>query len=125
VVRRLTLEQTRHEQRPGDDGPVTVERETSGNLMFATTGFPAEVDRETRELDPARGVVFRKVRATWTRTRGLVPELVAPLGGDVQKIEDPCNPDYVGPRTCDELPVAPVPDDDADASDPDPADPDA
>jgi hypothetical protein len=105
VLRRLTLEQQRREQRRGDDdGLVTVERKVSGHLMFATTGFPAEIDRETRELDPVRGVVFRKVRANWTRSRGIVPELVTPPAGDVQMIEDPCNPDYVGPRTCDEPP---------------------
>jgi hypothetical protein len=107
VLRRLAVEQSRREQRPGDDGPVTVEREVEAKLMFATTGFPAEVDRETRELDPVRGVVFRKVRANWTRTREIVPELVAPVTNDVQVIDDPCNPDYVGPRTCD--PPAPVP----------------
>jgi hypothetical protein len=106
VLRRLTVEQSRREQRPGDEGPVTVEREVEAHLMFATTGFPADVDRETRELDPVRGVVFRKVRATWVRTRGLVPELVVPPGTDVQQIEDPCNADYVGPRACNEPPAA-------------------
>jgi hypothetical protein len=108
MVRRLVVEQSRREQRPGDEGPVTVEREVEATLSFASTGFPAEVDRETRELDPERGVVFRKVRADWTRTRGLVPELMAPPGGEVQVIDDPCNPDYVGPRSCEE-PAAPQP----------------
>lgn len=109
VLRRLELEQQRREQRPGDDGPVTVERQVTGHLMFATTGFPTEVDRETRELDPVRGVVFRKVRGTWTRGRGLVPELVAPQPTDVQVIDDPCNPDYVGPLTCEQAPAPAVP----------------
>lgn len=109
VLRRLVLEQSRREQRAGDADPVRVERQVRGHVMFTTTGFPAEIDRETRELDPVRGVVFRKVRASWARTRGIVPELVAPAGSDVQVIDDPCNPDYVGPLTCNE--PAPVPSD--------------
>jgi hypothetical protein len=128
VLRRLELEQQRREQRSGDDGPVTVERQVTGHLMFATTGFPAEVDRETRELDPVRGVVFRKVRGTWTRSRGIVPELVTPQPSDVQVIDDPCNPDYVGPLTCEQPPTPAVPedeatepDDDADSAAPDDA----
>jgi hypothetical protein len=103
LLRQLTIVQERREQRPGDGGPVTVEREVQAQMLFATTGFPAQLDRETREFDPVRGVVFRKVRAEWSRTRGLVPELVAPpSSGDVQMITDPCNPDYVGPRLCEE-----------------------
>ena len=47
VMRRLVVEQSRREERPGDDGPVTVEREVKARLLFATTGFPAEIDRET------------------------------------------------------------------------------
>jgi len=109
VLRRLAVEQQRREQRAGDGGPVTVEREVEARLMFSTTGFPSEVDRQTRELDPVRGVVFRKVRASWTRARSIVPELVAPVSNDVQAIEDPCNPDYVGPRTCDEQTPVPEP----------------
>jgi hypothetical protein len=105
VMRRLVIEQSRREQRLGDGAPVRVERKITGHLMFATTGFPAEVDRETRELDPVRGVVFRKVKSNWTRARSIVPELVAPVTNDVQAIDDPCNPDYVGPRLCDELPT--------------------
>lgn len=107
VLRRLAFEQSRREQRPGDDGPVRVERRIDGHLMFATTGYPAEIDRETRELDPVRGVVFRKVKANWTRARSIVPELVAPVTNDVQAIDDPCNPDYVGPRLCQEPPASP------------------
>lgn len=114
VVRRLTIEQARREQRAGADGPITVESEVKEQLMFATSGFPVELDRETRELDPVGGVVFRKVRATWTRARGLVPELVAQPTGDVQVISDPCNPDYVGPRSCDG-PDATEPDTEPDA----------
>ena len=109
VMRRLAIEQSRREQRLGDGAPVRVEREIKGHLMFATTGFPAEVDRETRELDPVRGVVFRKVRSSWTRARSIVPELVAPVTNDVQAIEDPCNPDYVGPRLCPEQPTPEAP----------------
>lgn len=119
VVRRLAFEQSRREQRPGDGGPVRVERRIDGHLMLSTTGFPAEVDRETRELDPVRGVVFRKVKASWTRARSIVPELVAPVTNDVQAIEDPCNPDYVGPRLCQEPPASP----EAPASEPGEAEP--
>ncbi len=125
VLRRVDVEQERREQRPGEEGPITVEREVQARLLLSTSGFPAEIDRQTRELDPVRGVVFRKVRASWVRTRGLVPELVAPPGSDVQAIADPCNPDYVGPATCEEPPAPTPPADDPPADDPPADDPPA
>ena len=109
VLRQLRVEQSRREQRPGDQGPVTVEREVKALVLFADAGYPTDVDREIREADPEHGVVFRKVRAKWSSSRGVVPELVAPAVNDVQVIRDPCNPDYVGPLSCDE-PPAPEPD---------------
>ena len=90
---------------------MTVEREVNGILFFDAQGFPAEVDRETREFDPEQGMVFRKVRASWSRFRGMVPELITPPSGDVQVIEDPCNPDYVGPLHCPEA-TPPKPEED-------------
>lgn len=103
VVRRLMIEQRRLEQRPSEDGPVTVERDVHAEVMFDDTGYPAEIDRAIREADPELGVVFRKVRAKWNATRGVVPELLnPPARGDVQVIRDPCNADYVGPLTCDD-----------------------
>lgn len=111
VLRRLAIEQHRREQRPTAEGPVTVEREARATVLFADAGYPAEIDREIREADPERGMVFRKVRAEWKPTRGAIPELVAPVGGDVQVIRDPCNPDYVGPLSCDEPQGTAEPDD--------------
>lgn len=103
TLRRLAVEQERQEQRVGETGPLTVERQARAVLLFAGDGYPVELDREIQEFDPVDGMVFRKVRAQWTRTRGLVPELIAPPDtGDVQVIRDPCNPDYVGPETCED-----------------------
>ncbi|MCH9681654.1 MAG: hypothetical protein K0V04_09490 [Deltaproteobacteria bacterium] len=96
---RLRIGQDRREQRHSEPDPQTVEREIRGQMMFSVDGYPLELDRETQEFDPEYGMVFRKVRATWTRARGLVPEMMAP-GTDVQVINDPCNPDYVGPKPC-------------------------
>ncbi|MEM9458576.1 MAG: hypothetical protein AAGF11_30650 [Myxococcota bacterium] len=103
TLRRLAVEQERREQRVGEAGPLTVERQARAVLLFAGDGYPVELDREIQEFDPVDGMVFRKVRAQWTRTRGLTPELIAPPdSGDVQVIRDPCNPDYVGPEACED-----------------------
>ncbi|MEX1363978.1 MAG: hypothetical protein AB1Z98_12685, partial [Nannocystaceae bacterium] len=105
--RRLVIEQSRRAQRPGVTDPITVEREITSVIMMTADGFPAEIDRETKEFDPELGMVFRKVRAEWSRFRGVVPELINMPGGDVQVITDPCNPDYVGPQECEEQPPPP------------------
>lgn len=107
---RLRMSQTRHDGRATDGDPVTVEREVAGVLLFDADGFPAELDREIKEFDPEQGMVFRKVRAQWGRFRGVVPELLTTPGTDVQVINDPCNPDYVGPKECEEEPDVPPPD---------------
>ncbi|MCX4245612.1 hypothetical protein [Paraliomyxa miuraensis] len=117
VVRRLMIEQQRHEQRGGERGPVTVERDVRAEVLFADAGYPADIDRETREADPEEGVVFRKVRAKWIATRGLVPELMVPPPGDVQVIRDPCNPDYVGPLACEDEGDEPEPPEEDDEPD--------
>lgn len=112
TVARLDIEQLRKAQRPGARGPLTVERKTRSVLMFSPSGFPVELDRETQEFDPERGMVFRKVRAQWTSLRGQLPELITPaetVTDDVQVITDPCNPDYVGPKVCETVEPEPEP----------------
>ncbi len=109
-------------------GADEAQRRGTVRALYATDGYVAEVDRETREFQPSLGVSYRKVRATWTRTRHIQPELVAPTPDteDVQVISDPCNVDYVGPKTCDDPQRAPEPDsDDADSDDADSDDADA
>lgn len=97
------------------------ESEGHARVLFATAGYVAELDLETQAFSADSGMVYRKIRADWRRSREIVPELVG--GGeestdDVQVISDPCNPDYVGPKTCDEAvaepaPAVPAPVDDA------------
>jgi hypothetical protein len=88
---------------------TAAEGETHARVLFAVTGYVAEIDRETQAFSADSGMVYRKIRADWRRTREIVPELVG--GGDesedVQLIRDPCNPDYVGPLQCDEPGKAP------------------
>jgi hypothetical protein len=97
-------------RRRGDAEGTAAEGEGHARVLFATGGFVAEVDRETQGFSADSSIVYRKIRADWRRTREIVPELVN--GGedpneDVQLIRDPCNPDYVGPLSCDEPPGAP------------------
>lgn len=110
-------------RRRSNAAGAASEGDTHVRALFATKGFVAELDRETQAFSADAGMVYRKIRAEWRRTREIVPELV---GGedesteDVQVIRDPCNPDYVGPLQCDE--PAPEPDPAPDAEpEPEPA----
>lgn len=103
TLARLSIEQRRTEA-PDDARDVhQVSREVRALMMFSPNGYPAELDRETRQFNPDGTLMFRKVRSSWAPLRGQLPErLAAPAeqGGDVQVITDPCNADYVGPEVC-------------------------
>ena len=73
--------------------------------------FLRDIPFDAQAFSADSGMVYRKIRADWRRTREIVPELVggADESEDVQLIRDPCNPDYVGPLSCDEPGKAPAP----------------
>ncbi|MCR9161192.1 MAG: hypothetical protein ACE37F_12985 [Nannocystaceae bacterium] len=70
-----------------------VEGETQ--LRLSEHGVPTQLHTELRDFDPVRGTAVQEVHAQWSRTdagdRGAT---------DVQDIDDPCDPDYVGTATC-------------------------
>jgi hypothetical protein len=94
-VVRLSIEQRRKETITTKEGAHTNEIEGTSKALFSTKGYLAEVDGETREYDPSQGMNFRKLRVQWRKTAaGRVGDT------DVQAIDDPCHPDYVGPAVC-------------------------
>jgi hypothetical protein len=96
-VVRLSIEQKKKETITTPDGARTNEIEGKSTALFSTLGYLAEVDGETREYDPKQGMNFRKVRVQWKKT---AKGHAGSGGGDVQTIDDPCHPDYVGPAEC-------------------------
>lgn len=96
---QLKIELQRKETITTKDGSRTSEIQGKSSALFSMQGYLAEVDGETREYDPKQGMNFRKVRVQWKKTA----QGTAGAGtGDVQAIEDPCHPDYVGPAECKE-----------------------
>jgi len=98
-VVRLVIQEKRKEIVTTKDGARASESERKSTALFATTGYLAEVDGETREYDPKQGMNFRKLSVRWRRT-AQGQGTAAPA--DVQTIADPCHPDYVGPAECTE-----------------------
>lgn len=70
-----------------------VEGETS--LHLSSDGVPMELETELREFDPIYGTAVQLIRGTWKRTDAGEQGTT-----DVQTIDDPCDPDYVGTATC-------------------------
>jgi hypothetical protein len=93
----LKIELQRKETITTKDGARTNEIHGKSSALFSTQGYLAEVDGETREYDPKQGMNFRKVRVQWKKT---AKGHAGSGGGDVQTIDDPCHPDYVGPAEC-------------------------
>jgi hypothetical protein len=100
-VARFELAITSAPIGPDDQG----ERQGTLVALFATAGYPASIDLEARDFDPTLGMSFRRIQVEWTKG-GVAPiDLAVPRDEgpqDVQVITDPCNPDYVGPRMCDD-----------------------
>ena len=76
-------------------GPRRRQVEGETDLRLSERGVPIELHTELRDFDPVRGTAVQEVHGSWSRTdagdRGAT---------DVQDIDDPCDPDYVGTATC-------------------------
>lgn len=76
-------------------GPRRRQIDGETDLRLSDQGVPAEFHVELRDFDPLRGTAVQQVHGRWTRTdagdRGTT---------DVQDIDDPCDPDYVGTARC-------------------------
>ena len=103
----------------GRDG--AGERQGNTRALFATAGYPAHVDLESRDFDPVNGMALRRVQVEWKKAGKALPllQIVPEEAEDEQVITDPCNPDYVGPATCQELEVLQDGEDDDDDDDDD------
>jgi hypothetical protein len=100
-VARLEFEMTKVPIGANEEG----ERQGSQNALFAVAGYPARIDVEARDFHPHEGMSFRRIQVEWKKGGKALPELAAPRDDgpqDVQVIRDPCNPDYVGPASCEE-----------------------
>jgi hypothetical protein len=68
--------------------------------LFSTSGdYLAAVEGEIRKFDPTAGTTFTKMQVDW-RKQSRAAIAPAPQTAEVQKIDDPCHPDYVGPGEC-------------------------
>lgn len=76
-------------------GPRRRQIEGEIALRLSERGVPVELHTALRDFDPVRGTAVQEVHGSWSRTdagdRGAT---------DVQDIDDPCDPDYVGTATC-------------------------
>ncbi len=80
-------------QTPSGPRRRQVDGETT--LHLSRDGVPARLQSELREFDPSQGTAVQLVRASWKRTDAGEQGTT-----DVQTIDDPCDPDYVGTATC-------------------------
>lgn len=130
-VVRLAIAHQRKETVTTEEGARDNESTGKSTALFSTRGYLAQIDGESRDYDPVRGMNFRKINVTWKRAGGAGapageqaisdpchPDYVGAAqceGADAQQINDPCDPDYVGSDECKD--AAPTPASDAPASD--------
>ena len=64
-------------------------------LRLSERGVPTELYTELRDFDPIQGTAVQQIHGSWSRTDNGDSGTT-----DMQDIEDPCDPDYVGTATC-------------------------
>lgn len=76
-------------------GPRRRQIEGESEVRLSESGVPSELHAELRDFDPTRGTAVQQIHGSWTRT-----DMGDHGATDVQDIEDPCDPDYVGTAVC-------------------------
>ncbi len=76
-------------------GPRRRQLEGETELRLDKAGTPVTIDTELRDFDPLRGLAVQELHVQWTQT-----DEGTDAATDVQDIEDPCDPDYVGAERC-------------------------
>ncbi len=74
-----------------------VDRESHAVVLFSVDGFVAQLDGETRELDPFEGLRLRKLQVDLVKRQ---PVTGPRTGVETQIVADPCDADYVGLQAC-------------------------
>ncbi len=92
---RLAVSFTSAVELDTPSGPRRRQVDGETELRLSDRGVPVELHTELRDFDPVRGTAVQEIHGSWSRTdagdRGAT---------DVQDIDDPCDPDYVGTATC-------------------------
>lgn len=76
-------------------GPRRRQLEGDTTLRLSERGVPTEFHTELRDFDPVEGTAVQQIHGSWTRTDAGDSGTT-----DLQDIDDPCDPDYVGTATC-------------------------
>ncbi len=82
------------------EGSHENKKESKATSLFSTSGsYLVSTKGEITEFDTGNSTTFIKINVDWTKGERLA---VSPAGDDrqVQSINDPCDPDYVGAEDC-------------------------
>jgi len=96
---RLRIDETETEITTAKTGSHEVKKQTSTTALFAHADrYLASLERTRQTFDPGNATIFTTLKVQWSKA-------APPQGGaaaikQVQDINDPCHPDYVGGEDC-------------------------
>lgn len=96
---KLTIDETEKEVTTAKTGSHEVKKQTSTTAMFAHTDrYLSSLERTRQTFDPGNATIFTTLKVQWTKAPP--PQGTAAAIKQVQDINDPCHPDYVGGEDC-------------------------
>ncbi len=81
------------------EGQKLIVKQDVTASFSATGGYPVAVKRKINNEIVGQGSLLSEIDATWTKGSKQAVEPARPAG-EVQTINDPCDPDYVGGEDC-------------------------
>lgn len=96
---KLRIDETETEVTTAKTGSHEVKKQTSTTAMFAHTDrYLSSLERTRQTFDPGNATIFTTLKVQWTKAPP--PQGSAAAIKQVQDINDPCHPDYVGGEEC-------------------------
>ncbi len=96
---RLSITESEKEVTTAKTGSHEVTKETSTIAYFAHGDqYLRTLSRDRRTFDPGVSTTFAKIEVEWTKAPP--PQGAAAAMKQVQDIDNPCHPDYVGGEEC-------------------------
>ena len=78
-----------------DRGTRWAQTEGEAKALLSPDGYISRIKADAHEFDPMRGLAVREIRAIWAKEDSGGKDTT-----NVQVIDDPCDPDYVGQERC-------------------------
>jgi len=98
-VTRLKIDETETEITTAKTGSHEVKKQTLTTASFAHADrYLSSLERTRQTFDPGNATIFTTLKVKWTKEPP--PAAAAPVIKQVQDINDPCHPDYVGAEEC-------------------------